>query len=93
MQTARLSALNRVSCGNCHPTTWTGNVPTMSTESETLPEAATDQSPDDQHLVLLRRIEHHLGRIADALEALSPAPTQIVKDLGPVRDVPKQRHR
>lgn len=65
----------------------------MSTDSQTPPGLATEQSLDEPHLVLLRRIEHHLGRIADVLEALVPAPTQIVKDLGPVRDVPKPRHR
>jgi hypothetical protein len=63
----------------------------MSTDPQEPPGPAAEQSPDDQHLVLLRRIEHHLGRIADVLEALSPAPTHIVKDLGPVRDVPKPR--
>jgi hypothetical protein len=57
------------------------------------PESAAEQSPEDQQLVLLRRIEQHLGRIADVLEALAPAPTQIVKDLGPVRDVPKSKPR
>jgi hypothetical protein len=80
-------------CGNCHCTARAGNLSVMSTDPETPPGPATDQSLDDQHLVLLRRIEHHLGRIADVLEALSPAPTQIVKDLGPVRDVPKPRSR
>jgi hypothetical protein len=68
-------------------------VPAMSTDPQTPPEPTASLSLDDQHLVLLRRIEHHLGRIADVLEALVPAPTQIVKDLGPVRDVPKPRHR
>jgi hypothetical protein len=65
----------------------------MSTDPQTPSEPTAEQSLGDQHLVLLRRIEHHLGRIADVLEALVPAPTQIVKDLGPVRDVPKPRHR
>jgi hypothetical protein len=50
-----------------------------------------EEPRDDQYLVLLQRIERQLGRIADVLEALAPAPTQIVKDLGPVRDVPKPR--
>jgi hypothetical protein len=78
-------------CGNCHSTGRPGNVPAMSTDPQEPPGPGAEQSLDDQHLVLLRRIEHHLGRIADALEALSPAPTHIVKDLGPVRDVPKPR--
>ena len=79
--------------GNCHSTGRPGNVSAMSIDPQEPPGPAAEQSLDDQHLVLLRRIEHHLGRIADVLEALVPAPTQIVKDLGPVRDVPKPRHR
>jgi hypothetical protein len=77
--------------GNCHSTGRPGNVSAMSIDPQEPPGPAAEQSLDDQHLVLLRRIEHHLGRIADVLEALSPAPTHIVKDLGPVRDVPKPR--
>jgi hypothetical protein len=63
----------------------------MPTHPQLTTGPAAEESGDDQYLVLLQRIERQLGRIADVLEALSPAPTQIVKDLGPVRDVPKPR--
>jgi hypothetical protein len=75
------------------PAAGAGNVTVMSSHLQTPPGSPTEPSGDDQYLVLLRRIEQQLGRIADVLEALSPAPTQLVKDLGPVRDVPKPRAR
>ena len=68
-----------------------GNVAVMSSQLQTPSGSAAEQPGDDQYLVVLRRIEQQLGRIAAVLEALSPAPTQLVKDLGPVRDVPKPR--
>jgi len=38
---------------------------------------------------LLTRIERQLARIADALEALNPEATNLTKDLGPTRTMPK----
>ena len=68
-------------------------VTTMSIEHQIPPEAASEQSDGDRYLGVLRLIEHHLGRIANVLEALSPEPTEFVKDLGAVRNVPKPKVR
>jgi hypothetical protein len=65
----------------------------MPTEPDTRATSTIDQSRDDQYLALLGLIERHLGRIANALEAFSPEPIRLVKDLGPVRDVPKPGDR
>lgn len=56
-------------------------------------EGSGEGSGDDRYLALLQRIEQHLGRIADVLEALSPGPSQLVKDLGPVRNALKPKDR
>jgi hypothetical protein len=43
--------------------------------------------------VLLGRIEQHLARIADALEAMVAPPVDFTKDLGPTRTMPKPVRR
>jgi len=65
----------------------------MSNDSNAPLGSDIEQPVGEQSLALLRGIERQLRRIADVLESLYPVSTQIVKDLGPVRDVPKPKSR
>jgi hypothetical protein len=51
------------------------------------------REPPEQIPALLGRIERQLARIADALEAMTSAPVNFTKDLGPTRTMPKPQRR